>query len=369
VRQATRTARQTRLRTLKDLDAAALQLSTVCTYLIDPAYSDAEVRTAIYAAIPHATITAAVETIEALARPSDVDIQPELIARYTLVRRFLPTLLRTIAFQGTAAGRPVLTALTFLQRIEGMRDPDLRQAPREVVPRPWRRFVFLPRREVDRPAYTLCVLEQLQMHLRRHDLFVTPSDRWGDLRTTLLQGADWEAQRANVCRVLNLPLSPAEAVERLRIRDKRATVRDSQLVPAAPLYRSLPLFCGCLLAGIFQWHVTHYRRVVIDRIGHLCQIERVLAKPLQIFGGIRAERSDTGQIDVIPTRDQGAQILGQHDRVVKDHGIGDQQVVFQGFLLGRAIVFADDASAAERQPFQKPIELLTFVGLPLNDGT
>ncbi len=242
VRQATRTARQTRLRTLKDLDAAALQLSTVCTYLIDSAYSDAEVRTAIYAAIPHATITAAVETIEALARPSDVDIQPELIARYTLVRRFLPTLLRTISFQGTAAGRPVLTALAFLQRIEGMRDPDLRQAPREVVPRPWRRFVFLPRREVNRPAYTLCVLEQLQTHLRRHDLFVTPSDRWGDLRTTLLQGADWEAQRANVCRVLNLPLSPAEAVERLRIRDKRATVRDSQLVPAAPLYRSLPLF-------------------------------------------------------------------------------------------------------------------------------
>ena len=216
VRQATRTAQQIRLRTLKDLDAAALHLSTVCTYLINPAYADAEIRTTIYAAIPQETITAAVETIEALARPSDVDIQPELITRYTLVRRFLPTLLRTIAFQGTAAGRPVLTALAFLQRIEGMRDPDLRQAPREVVPRPWQRFVFLPRHEVDRPAYTLCVLEQLQMHLRRHDVFVTPSDRWGDLRTTLLQGADWEAQRTNVCRVLNLPTAPAEAVEGLR---------------------------------------------------------------------------------------------------------------------------------------------------------
>jgi len=111
-----------------------------------------------------------------------------------------------------------------------------------------------------------------------------------------------------------------------------------------------------LLAGIFHWHVTHYRHVVIDRIGHRCQIERVLAKPLQIFGRIRAERSDTGQIDVTPTRDQGAQILGEHDRVVKDHGIGDQQVVFQGFLLRRTIVFADDASATECQPFQKPID-------------
>jgi hypothetical protein len=94
------------------------------------------------------TYTATVETIEALARPSNVDIQPELIARYTLVRRFLPTLLRTISFQGTAAGRPVLNALAFLHSIEGQRDPDLRQAPREVVPRPWRRFVFLPRREL-----------------------------------------------------------------------------------------------------------------------------------------------------------------------------------------------------------------------------
>ena len=65
VRQATGTAQQIRLRTLKDLDAAALQLSTVCTYLINPDYADAEIRTTIYAAIPQETITAAVETIEA----------------------------------------------------------------------------------------------------------------------------------------------------------------------------------------------------------------------------------------------------------------------------------------------------------------
>jgi TnpA family transposase len=76
--------------------------------------------------------------------------------------------------------------------------------------------VLLPRREVNRAAYTLCVLEQLQTALRRHDVFVTPSNRWGDLRATLLQGTAWEAQRPHVCRILSHQPTATSALERLR---------------------------------------------------------------------------------------------------------------------------------------------------------
>ena len=186
VRQARLTAQRTRLRTLKDLDAAALQLSAVCARLIDPTYADAAVRPAIYAEYAVDTIAAAITQVETLARPADTTTQPELIERYTLVRRFLPTLLRTLQFEGTRAGQAVLDALAFMRSIEGQRDPDLSAAPRAVVPRVWRRFVQRSRYEVDRRAYTLCVLEQLQVALRRHDVFVTPSVQWGDVRTRLL---------------------------------------------------------------------------------------------------------------------------------------------------------------------------------------
>jgi Domain of unknown function (DUF4158) len=192
IRKARLAGQHKHLRTLNDLDAAALQLSAVCRRLIDSTYTDAAIRSAIYAETPQENIADAITQIERLARPPQITTQPELIERYTSVRRFLPTLLRVLAFESTPAGQAILDAVAFLRRIEGQRDPDMRQAPRDAIPRAWKKFVLLPRRELDRPAYTLCTLEQLQIKLRRHDIFVTPSDHWGDLRTRLLQGAEWE---------------------------------------------------------------------------------------------------------------------------------------------------------------------------------
>jgi hypothetical protein len=64
---------------------------------------------------------------------------------------------------------------------------------------------------VGQRAYTFCVLERLQDGLHRRDLFVAapaPSERWGDPRAELLQGAAWEAARAQVCRTLELAPAP-----------------------------------------------------------------------------------------------------------------------------------------------------------------
>jgi hypothetical protein len=42
----------------------------------------------------------------------------------------------------------------------------------------------------------------LQDNLGRRDVFVPASERWGDPRAKLLQGAQWEAMRPQVCRAL-----------------------------------------------------------------------------------------------------------------------------------------------------------------------
>lgn len=93
----------------------------------------------------------------------------------------------------------------------------MQTAPRAVIPRSWHRYV-LPRaasqeqgrREethVDRPAYTVCVVERLHEALRRHDIFVDPSERWGDPREKLLQGEQWEGIRAQICQTLGREMS------------------------------------------------------------------------------------------------------------------------------------------------------------------
>jgi hypothetical protein len=68
---------------------------------------------------------------------------------------------------------------------------------------------------VDRRAYTLCTLERLQESLRRRDVFVARSDRWGNPRIKLLHGAQWEATRSHVCRALNRNESPEPELESL----------------------------------------------------------------------------------------------------------------------------------------------------------
>ncbi len=193
-----------RLRTLRDLDTAALQLWEAIQFLLDEQIADAAVRRQTFAQIPRQRLVDAGTQVETLARPPDDHYDPELVDRYRRVRLFLPALLRTVAFDGTQAGQPMLTAVAFLGQLEQQPHPDMHHAPRDLVPGAWRRLV-LPRRQAvaDRRAYTLCMLERLQDSLRRRDVFVRRSERWGDPRVKLLQGPQWETLRPQVCRALS----------------------------------------------------------------------------------------------------------------------------------------------------------------------
>jgi hypothetical protein len=192
--------KQQRLRTLGDLDSAALTLAGVTSRLLTPKWTKTQVQMYLHERRP--TLEEAIATVQQLARPAQTHYEQELVARYTSVRRFLPTLLRTMTFGGTPAGRPVLDALAFLQGLEGQKHPDLQEAPLTCIPARWRRYVLPKGLGLDRKAYTLCVLEQLQDRLHRRDLFVPGSGRWADPRAKLLQDSAWEAAKPAVCQVL-----------------------------------------------------------------------------------------------------------------------------------------------------------------------
>jgi hypothetical protein len=195
VTQAKILGQKQRLRTLRDLDKAALELRDVCAIVLDNRIENDHLRRCIFARIPEERLRQAIATVDHLARPPDDHYHQELVDRYTKVRRFLPSLLKTVTFQATLSGKPVLCALQFLSSIEPLRKPDMSQAPLEVVPSAWRRLVLGRDGQVNRPAYTLCVVERLQDSLRRRDVFVPGSERWSDPRAKLLRGAEWQAKR------------------------------------------------------------------------------------------------------------------------------------------------------------------------------
>jgi TnpA family transposase len=232
---AQRAGQRERLRTIRDLDAAAQALRDVCLVVIDEAGDTATLRERVYARVPQERIQAAITTIDELTRPPDDTYAQELLNHYRSMRRFLPTFLRTLDFDATQGGRPTLEAVQFLQRIEGRPRASMQDAPRSIIPRSWHRYVLTrtdqrDEQEVSRPAYTVCVVERLHEALRRHDVFVEPSERWGDPRARLLQGEQWESTRAQICRTLGREVSPEQELARLgRLLDEAYRQTEARL--------------------------------------------------------------------------------------------------------------------------------------------
>ncbi|MEL6940368.1 MAG: Tn3 family transposase [Cyanobacteria bacterium J06598_1] len=220
-----------RLRTLKDLDAAALTLSVACAILIAPEREATQLREEIFAQVSSAQLAAAVEQVESIARLPDDQYYPEILSRWRTVRLFLPTLLNTIDFQATQAGQSVLAAVTFLKSIEGKRKPDMTPAPLAIVSKGWLRWVCPTVGEIDRRAYTFCVLEQLMNGLRCRDLYVSPSVQWSNPEEKLFQGREWVAVRSQVCRTLNLAPQPDEKLTQLKQQLNDAYHRTAQNLP------------------------------------------------------------------------------------------------------------------------------------------
>ena len=210
---AARADRQARLRTLKDLDRAAILLAAACRVLLDPVVVDADLRDAAFARVPPETLAQALASVEALTRPPDDVFYGELEKRYSTVRRFLPILLKEIRFGASPAGQPVADACDWLR--EHDRHPKAGDAPRAVIGKSWQHLVLGEDGGVDRRAYTFCILDALHTALRRRDVFVTPSWRYADPRAGLLAGAEWEAARPIVCRTLGLTADPQPALTAL----------------------------------------------------------------------------------------------------------------------------------------------------------
>jgi hypothetical protein len=99
------------------------------------------------------------------------------------VKRFLSAMLRDLHFQAAPAG----AAIHYLAELSGSKKRILDDAPEQIISGPWKRLVYDRDGRILRAGYSLCLLERLQDSLRRRDLWLENSDRWGDPRQKLLQ--------------------------------------------------------------------------------------------------------------------------------------------------------------------------------------
>lgn len=233
---AIRKGREARLRNLRDLDAAALTLSKVCTLLLDGAIEAAGLREAVFTAVPQAALEAAVAQVDSLTRPPDDPYFDELLAQHRRIRRFLPQFVRVVGLAAIPAGQPLLKAVQHLRKLEDGTGQG-EAMPTEFVPKSWERRV-IKNNLVDQRAWTLCLVDRLRGAIRRRDVFAAPSLRFADPRIGLLEGTAWEAARPAVCRTLGKSQSAAEEIGRLS-RSARPHIPSGGRQPATERQRPL----------------------------------------------------------------------------------------------------------------------------------
>ena len=208
-----RAVERDRMRTLDQLDAAALVLRTAALVVLDPDVADADLRSAIFGLTAREELQRAVDVVgELLGAGPDQALQ-RLLARYPHVRRFLPALLDRVRFASVTASHPVIAALEHLRALETGAEK-VEAAPRSVITEAWRPLVVVDGR-VDRRGYTLCVLGRLHLALRRRDVYVVDGDRWGDPRRLLVEPATWKSVGPQVMRTLDLPDRAPSYLDRL----------------------------------------------------------------------------------------------------------------------------------------------------------
>ena len=116
--KAVRSGEKKRMRSLGDLDRAAINLSDFADLFVKNE-TNQDLVSLIYKVIPKDFILNAVQTVRDTARTNSGKYYEEQIEQYRTVRRFLPTLLKTLKFKATSAGQPMLKALEFLTSLEG----------------------------------------------------------------------------------------------------------------------------------------------------------------------------------------------------------------------------------------------------------
>jgi hypothetical protein len=132
-RAAKKTGQKKRLRTLKDLDRAALLLARACSLLLDEQADDAELRETIFNSIPKSRLAESVSKVNELARPQNNNFHDEMVEQYGRVKRFLPAVLRDLHFQAAPAGEHTLSAIHYLTELNGSKQRILDDAPEHII--------------------------------------------------------------------------------------------------------------------------------------------------------------------------------------------------------------------------------------------
>ncbi len=208
VKDAEGAEKKARLRSLRDLDDAAILLRDMAALVFtEDALPLDQWRDALFERLPRADLVAAMAEVDAIARPHDARPYAELRTRWRRARRLFFNIATRLQMEAGPGGKAVQEAMDYLAGVADWSSAKMRDAPTVAVPKAWRAHALDAQgRVADAKAYVFALIDAWRTAVKRRDIFANPGTRYGDPRRGLLDGTTWQESKLVVCRALNRSL-------------------------------------------------------------------------------------------------------------------------------------------------------------------
>lgn len=168
---------------------------------------------ALDAVMPWDQIVASVEEAKRLARPVDYDYLDLLEKKFYALRKYTPTLLKSLEFRSTKSAEPLMKAVDI---IRDMNETGKRKvpegAPLNFVSNRWQKHVYDEDGTINRHYYEMAVLTELRNYVRSGDVSIVGSRQHKDFEDYLVSKSEWNGIRPNATKLV-VSLSAKEYLE------------------------------------------------------------------------------------------------------------------------------------------------------------
>ncbi|WP_054943659.1 Tn3 family transposase [Paenibacillus ihuae] len=168
---------------------------------------------ALDAVMPWDQVVASVEEAKRLARPVDYDYLDLLEKKFYTLRKYTPTLLKSLEFRSTKSAEPLMKAVDI---IRDMNETGKRKvpegAPLNFVSNRWQKHVYDDDGTINRHYYEMAVLTELRNYVRSGDVSIVGSRQHKDFEEYLVTKDEWNGIAPNATK-LAVSLSAKEYLE------------------------------------------------------------------------------------------------------------------------------------------------------------
>lgn len=209
----------------KHIRSSLFHYKEILSVLLDENVEQKQIRKTIFTVIDEEALKAEMDAIEDMLENQYSNRFKRVIARYSYIRQFAPTLIKHITFQADTPDKvsdDLIEAVDLLNRMNEEGKHTLPEdAPTDFIPKKLHPFVFQDGEPL-KPAWECALLTVLRDQIKSGNLFVPNSKRFASLDTFFIPKTEWASKREAFFARAGLPVNPDEVPTYLTNRLNKA---------------------------------------------------------------------------------------------------------------------------------------------------